>query len=136
MKIPRIIISLAICALALCGCHSSDSDKSEVLSLNETTSTGECSIDSQVVVTLEGNPTTGYEWEVASFDPNLLTFEGGDYVNKKMELTGSGGFHKFYFRSKAEGIAVVKFNYARPWETAQGGRPLKTEEVKVTIKAK
>lgn len=104
--------------------------------MNEASTIGETSIDSQVIIMMEGNPTTGYDWEIASFDTDLLSFEGSNYVNKKMELTGNGGYYNFYFRTKSEGIAIIKLNYERPWEVAKGGRPLKSEEFKITIKSK
>jgi predicted secreted protein len=46
-------------------------------------------------------------------------------------LVGGGGTFTFTFKAAAPGQVVLKFDYARPWESVQ---PLQTYSVTVTVK--
>lgn len=91
-----------------------------------------------VVVKLASNPTTGYEWVVASTD---RTF-GYPYYKRFLPASsdgpvGSGGVQRMTWRTKGAlsmvGRHEVKLEYKRPWET--NGAAARTFKFVVQIKA-
>ena len=72
-------------------------------------------------VDLRSNPTTGYRWQIISYDRAVLKFMKRKYVSSKTYLIGSGGIESFKFQSLKTPIdTVIKFKYARPWEKSEG----------------
>ena len=72
-------------------------------------------------VTLEANPTTGYQWSVVQFDKQLFTLSKSHYQRSTTNLIGAGGEMNFTFslntgRSYPKQTNMV-FNYARSWES-------------------
>ncbi|MDI6868249.1 MAG: protease inhibitor I42 family protein [Coprothermobacterota bacterium] len=90
--------------------------------------------DSQLFsVVLEGNPTTGYSWEVKDFDQNLLEIEGEPIYTTQSptNVVGAGGKFTFSFLTQGKaGEATLDFIYLRPWESVP---PLKEFTLKVKI---
>lgn len=84
-----------------------------------------------LAVTLEGNPTTGYNWEVASSDPALLRQVGEAQFTPDTSALGSGGKVILQFEAASTGQTPLKLIYHRPFET--GVAPLKTFELTLTI---
>ncbi len=74
-------------------------------------------------LSLASNPTTGYEWMVAS--------GGGDQIIKKtgssyrphdaldLALAGQGGRQYWRFQAVQEGSTDLQLQYVRPWESVQ-----------------
>ncbi len=83
-------------------------------------------------VTLPGNPTTGYAWELSQVNDTLLkpqgelafTPEGGD-------LVGAGGTFAIEFKAQEVGSTTLLFIYRRPFEADTP--PLQTFELTVSI---
>ena len=77
------------------------------------------------VITLEANPTTGYQWSVARFDQDLLTLSSSYYQGPDSKLIGAGGHMLFTFtvnKGKSQPKTTdLFFSYARPWEKADSG---------------
>jgi inhibitor of cysteine peptidase len=68
-------------------------------------------------IALEGNPTTGYTWEIAQNNSDLLEPEGEvGYQAEKTNLVGSGGTFIFTFNAIARGNTSLKLIYWRPFE--------------------
>ncbi len=68
-------------------------------------------------VALKGNPTTGYAWEIAVNNPNMLAPQGEvEYQQEKTNLVGSGGTFLFTFKAIAKGNTSLKLIYRRPFE--------------------
>lgn len=79
---------------------------------------------SSFVVNLEANPTTGYQWEVVSYDKALLTLKSSVYQRPDTKLIGAGGQMLFTFtvnkgKTHPKSTKLV-FKYARPWEKDTG----------------
>jgi len=90
-------------------------------------------VGDKLVVSLEGNPTTGYQWQMASFTPEVLDWiEGPTYLPSSPGRIGSGGTFKFGFKALKKGRATVKLVYRRSWE--EGVPPIKTAMLKVKVK--
>ncbi|MHB9112660.1 MAG: protease inhibitor I42 family protein [Thermoleophilia bacterium] len=70
-----------------------------------------------VDVTLKSNPTTGYHWEINSYDKQIIEPVGEpDYTADPGSegLTGAGGTETFTFRALAEGETDLKMDYLGP----------------------
>lgn len=70
-----------------------------------------------VLVALEGNPTTGFGWEVTERPGFLMPVEGTAYRSSS-ELPGAGGTFFFRYEATEPGTGTLSFAYRRPWETA------------------
>ncbi len=69
-------------------------------------------------ITLSSNPSTGYEWQVASVsNPDMVRFVDSQYIRPESELVGAPGKQVLTFNALQEGSATVKLEYVRPFET-------------------
>lgn len=83
-------------------------------------------------IELEGNPTTGYLWQVAGFsNENILEKVGKYEYVRKSDLIGAGGVQTFSFKSLKKGTTVISFEYTRAWETNKAAE--KQYNVKVVV---
>ena len=82
-------------------------------------------------ITLEANPTTGYTWEVASGDENVLKLAGEPAYQAESDLMGAPGMMTLTFTAVAPGTTDLKLVYHQPWESVQ---PAETFETNVTVK--
>ena len=77
-------------------------------------------LDGVILVMLEGNPTTGFEWTAESSDPEITDLMTLDYVASEAdaETAGAGGVYigSIETSGKKTGSCVVTFTYARSWE--------------------
>lgn len=80
-------------------------------------------------VSLPGNRTTGYNWEVVSA-PGLSQQGEPEFVADS-NATGAGGTFRYSFITASEGTGGLKMVYRRPWET--GTAPLTTFEITAII---
>lgn len=71
-----------------------------------------------LTVTLEENPTTGYQWHNTMDREGILELQKDDYTPTATsdKVVGSGGKHTWVFKGAAEGETVLTFKYYRPWE--------------------
>jgi inhibitor of cysteine peptidase len=65
-------------------------------------------------IELEGNPTTGYEWE-PQLDDEMLRFVERHYQPAGTGI-GGGGKEIFTFQPVKSGRTFVAFEYKRPWD--------------------
>ena len=74
-----------------------------------------------LVVDLDGNPTTGYEWTYKINDENVLQCIKSEYVQAENKgMVGVGGTYHFVFEAKGAGNSPVVFSYGRSWEASTG----------------
>ena len=86
-----------------------------------------------LVVTLEGNPTTGYSWEVAEpLDEQVLRQVGEAEFKAESDLVGAGGVQILRFETVNAGQTTLKLVYHRPWE--EGVEPLETYSIQVVVR--
>lgn len=73
----------------------------------------------QFVITLPANPTTGYQWTVKKYDKSFLQLISSHYVAPQTKLIGAGGNMLFTFeliKGKAyPQNTEMLFKYAQPW---------------------
>ena len=85
-----------------------------------------------LVVTLEGNPTTGYSWEVAGpLDEQVLRQAGEPEFQQESDLVGAGGVQILRFEAVNAGKMTLKLIYHRPWE--KDVEPLETYSIQVVV---
>ena len=86
-----------------------------------------------LVVTLEGNPTTGYSWEVVDpLDEQVLRQVGEAEFKAESEALGAGGVQILRFEAVNAGKATLKLVYHRPWE--KDVEPLETYSLQVVVR--
>ena len=83
-------------------------------------------------VALAGNITTGYAWEIAENNTNLLVLQGeAEYQAEKTNLVGSGGTFLFTFKAIAKGNTSLKLIYRRPFE--KGVPPIREYQLTISV---
>ena len=88
--------------------------------LNVTLSEEKYKLESESnVILLDGNASTGYEWQYDIKDKEIAKVTGQKYISHDDtgELCGSGETNAWAFEGLKEGETEVTFNYLRPWET-------------------
>lgn len=89
--------------------------------------------DGALIVALEGDPTTGYEW-VFEGEPAAGCLSGGESEYTPYpatELISTGGVFSFRFEPVAAGEQTLRFAYLRSWEENSA---IETCEVTVTVR--
>ena len=115
-------------------CGSSGPSGTSLFTLNEDGNGSTIAIDcgETFLIILEGNPTTGYTWEVETIDATILQQLGEADFTPDSDAIGSGGKLTFRFRAISSGQSPLKLIYHRPWE--QDVPPLKTFELTIIVK--
>jgi inhibitor of cysteine peptidase len=83
-------------------------------------------------VSLKGNPTTGYQWEMAAVDAAILQLIGEPEFSPDSNALGAGGRVTLRLKAVAAGQTTLQLIYHRPFE--KNGPPIKTFKVTVVIK--
>jgi inhibitor of cysteine peptidase len=90
-------------------------------------------VGDQIVISLDGNPSTGYTWETQGLDSTIIQQVGeATFVSSNTGLVGSGGTLTLTFKALKAGTVPLNLVYHRPWET--GVAPVDTFAVTVTVK--
>ena len=87
----------------------------------------------ELVITLDGNPTTGYTWEAKDLDASMFKQVGeATFTASNPNLVGSGGTQTVNIRVLKSGSAALTLVYHRTWETAVA--PLHTYSITAIVK--
>jgi inhibitor of cysteine peptidase len=70
----------------------------------------------EIVIRIDSNITTGYEWEVAEVNQTVLTYLGSEYEAPDTSLVGAGGTQVLRFEAAAPGESTIALKYWRPFE--------------------
>jgi inhibitor of cysteine peptidase len=84
-----------------------------------------------LTIKLEGNPTTGYSWEVAETEDAILQQAGEPEFEAESDLLGAPGTQTLRFEAVETGQMELKLVYRRSWEADV--EPLETFTVHVTV---
>lgn len=95
--------------------------------------TVQTSVNQEFDVTLDSNPTTGYQWHVTSIDETIVRLVNDEYVPPESALVGAGGKQVFTFEALKEGTTSIELEYARPWEPES---PVSVYSLKLVVSAK
>jgi inhibitor of cysteine peptidase len=93
----------------------------------------EVAVGQKILVTLDGNPSTGYSWDVKELETSLLEQVGeAKFESNAPSLVGSGGTQTLTFKALQAGTTTLTLVYHRPWETEV--EPIDTFSVTVVIR--
>jgi predicted secreted protein len=84
----------------------------------------EVEVGEQIALELEGNPTTGYAWQVAEIEAAILAPRGDPDYEASSDADGAGGTYTFRFDAVGAGETTLVLLYYPSWEepTDQAGR--------------
>lgn len=85
-----------------------------------------------LVLSLDSNPTTGYQWEITELDEGILKQTGHEYEADQPVLVGSGGKEVWRFQAQSSGSTTLSLGYRRSWE--EGVEPIQTFSVEVVVR--
>lgn len=115
---------LALCLLGA-GCTSQPTEPgtptaAEEYVFNETNynETVTLPAGSEITISLDENPTTGFSWNVTSSVG--LDYVNDTYIAPETGLVGAGGVHVWEYLAAEEGSAEFSAIYKRPWENKTG----------------
>jgi inhibitor of cysteine peptidase len=123
-------VCLIIICLALAGCGAKGVDPVTIAQKDAGT-TIHVKQGSLLNVTLEGNPTTGYTWEVAPGAGAGLEQQGEPEFKADSSALGSGGMMTLQFKAAQTGTTDLKLIYHRTFEP--NAAPLQTFEVTIVV---
>ena len=73
-------------------------------------------IGDKIRVKLCSNPTTGFKWEYAISNENVLKEEDYDFEEPKGDVPGAAGTEVWTFEAVEKGTTEVRMEYSQPWE--------------------
>lgn len=77
-------------------------------------------------IQLDSNPTTGYRWELRSYNATFIKMVENHYVAPKTQRIGAGGHEVWTFKVLPAGFktatqTTISLGYARPWQGGESG---------------
>jgi inhibitor of cysteine peptidase len=115
----RILLFIAMASIVVptTGCGITQSAKIKITKVDDG-KTIDVKVGGEIVIELEGNPSTGYTWETKDMDVSLLQQVGETaFKSSNPGLIGSGGTLTLTFKALKTGKATLTLIYHRPWET-------------------
>ena len=105
----------------------------EVTPVAQTGTTVDAAVGDTVVVKLEANATTGYEWQFTAGD--TFTIESSEYEPTPVAsgVVGSGGTQVVTLKVTKAGSSDLTGVYVRPWETPS---PEPAQQFQMTVVSK
>lgn len=138
MKIQVWIVGLAVLFNA-CLCVAANSSK-PIYTENQLSIT--VTADSpEFIIKLKSNPTTGYSWSLRDYEKKLIIPVKHGFQKPIKQLIGAPGFELWTFRVKPNGFngahqTVIRFVYARPWESHDASTPLTFKIMTISVPSK
>jgi inhibitor of cysteine peptidase len=88
-----------------------------LLSAQDDNTTVQAGVGDAIEVALSENPSTGYRWEVADADGQILTVEDNRFSVTQGAIGGAGS-RRVTFRARRAGTARISLMLRRHWEPA------------------
>lgn len=90
-------------------------------------------VDSEFVIELPSNRTTGYQWQLTKpVDQDVVKLVTSSYEPSKSGRLGAGGTERWTFRAVGKGKTAIALEYRRPWEKTRPA--LQTRTVSITVR--
>ena len=102
-----------------------------IITLSDQGRTFETNQGDLIVIRLEENPTTGYQWEMGAV-PQIIEFLDSDYSTTPGGGVGGGGTRTFRFRAKYPGKGQIQLKLQRSWESVDAA--IESFEVNIRVK--
>jgi predicted secreted protein len=129
----RWFLILTAALFVLVGCSTARaSNKTVTLTEADAGKTIELQNGNLLVVTLDGNITTGFNWEMVPQTPAVLKQLGEPEATPDSSALGAGGKISLKFQAVQTGQASLTLIYHRSFE--KGVSPEKTFEVTIVVK--
>jgi len=77
------------------------------------------SVGEALVIALNENPTTGFNWRMEPYAQEVLRLESDDYSIGSESGVGGGGIRRLKFRAIGEGHAAIRLRNRRSWEAPE-----------------
>jgi inhibitor of cysteine peptidase len=126
-------VLLLLAVIVAVGCSSANAS-SNGLALQQTDNgkTFAVKTGETIKVTLPGNPTTGYTWQMVAPSSGAALYKqlGEPVFKAESTALGAGGALTFEFQAVAKGEGTLKLVYSRPWESVP---PAQTFEMKLSV---
>jgi inhibitor of cysteine peptidase len=87
---------------------------------------------SAFTISLPGNPTTGYSWEVSEIDPKVIEQDGDWTFKAESDKIGAPGMLALPFKAAGSGQCTLKLIYHRSFE--KDVPPADTFSVTIVVK--
>jgi inhibitor of cysteine peptidase len=135
MRRVALMLLVLVCVLVPAGCGSSgdDDDESGVRVDDEDAgSIVQLAESDMLVVELDGNPSTGYNWFVRSIDETVLKQDGDAEFAAERDVPGSPGIVTLRFNAVGEGTTTLDLAYYRDFEP--NVPPARTYQIVVEVR--
>jgi len=130
----RAVAALAIMgcclAVALAGCSGQATPVE--LTEKDSGSTQTLVVGQEMNISLESNPTTGYQWAVDGKLPSQLTEVGAPAYKAGSSAMGAGGTETWAFKATSPGTGTLNLKYWRSFEPTS--TPAKTFTINISVK--
>jgi len=128
-KVLAVVLLLAV-VLSAVGCKSGGA--TVTLREVDTGRTVELKRGDQLILELEGNPTTGFQWQVQDMDAGILKQQGdAEFKSDQQGAMGGGGLFVLTFAATGTGSTPLRLIYHQTWDKETP--PAKTFEVTVSV---
>ena len=126
-------LTLIVFAGSLYACGARGSAEQSIRNLTEADNgrSIELKVGDELEVTLPGNPTTGFQWDVDSVDSVILRQIGEPEFKPSNNAVGSGGNFTLRFEAVGTGQTELKMIHHRSFE--ENVPPIQTFEVTITV---
>ena len=132
MLMLPVILIVIIGMLCACGAEPSPGASTRQLSEADNGHSIELRAGDQLEITLPGNPTTGFQWQVSVGNSAILQPLGEPEFKPSNNAIGSGGKISLRFAAVGSGQMELKLIYHRPFE--KDVPPAQTFAVNITVR--
>ena len=126
----RVLAVVLVLVSLISGCDKSGG-ATVTMRETQTGQTVELKRGDKLIIELEGNPTTGFSWEAASVDADVLKQQGEPEFKAEAAKMGGGGTYTFTFAAARGGRTELKMVYHQSWDKETP--PAKTFELVVVV---
>lgn len=118
-----VVIAIAVVLLGACG---KPKPAAEIAATQASLGgTVDLHVGQTLVLKLDENPTTGYQWRCTWAPEAALKLVDSSYQQPGPAVPGAGGVHTFWLRGLQSGEATVTLQYGRWWEGGERQAPQK-----------
>lgn len=132
MLMHRLNIIVIVSLLYACSAEATPGKLTTQISEADTGRLFELRVGDTLEVTLPGNPTTGFQWEISEINSAILEPLGEPKFEPSSNAVGSGGNVTLRFETIGIGQAELKLIHHRPFE--EDVPPAQTFEVTITVR--
>ncbi|HEY70498.1 MAG TPA: protease inhibitor I42 family protein [Anaerolineae bacterium] len=126
----KLLIGLSLLVMGVLALSSCGRPSEIVLDDNNNGSQIMLHTDQTLTIRLEGNPSTGFSWEVLEINEAVLRQVGDINFEVESNLPGSPGIQVLHFEPVASGEMDLELVYWRPWEPED---PVETYLLRVIV---